>query len=163
MRSYWFPKCSLSSLSILHNIWKNDCNPIFDLVLDSAKTKEGKNTWAREADRILKQYQMPTINDLFNMRCPEKEAWKSYRKEKLEQYWSKHTETEISKMISARFAGPLPTKLNKKLSANLKGVYTKSDMTATNNMINIMCDNMETGVNLKHRGKTEDDKCHHCS
>ena len=39
-------------LSILHNIWKNDCNPIHELIKDSASDKEGKNTWAREADSV---------------------------------------------------------------------------------------------------------------
>ena len=36
--------------SLLHNIWKNHTNPIYNLVLSCLKNPAGKNTWAREAE-----------------------------------------------------------------------------------------------------------------
>ena len=58
-------------LSILHNIWKNECNPIHDLILDSATDPASKNTWAREADRILKQ---SSIRCLTSLTCSRENA-----------------------------------------------------------------------------------------
>ena len=149
-------------LSLLHNIWKNHTNPIFKLVLSCLKTPAGKNTWAREAERILSKYGMPNLTDLFTMRCPEKEAWKRYRTKRIQTVWSESIEEQINTMKSARFSGPLPTTLRNKISTNIKSVKTRSDTTSTSFMIDIITDNLETNVQLFHRGKQSTDSCHRC-
>ena len=65
----------------------------------------------------------------------------------------------LKTMSTARFTGPKETKLDKKLSANLRSVTQNRDKWATKNMLTIMCDGLETGVQLKHRGKAESDRC----
>ena len=149
-------------LSILHNIWNNRTNPIFELVLSCVNEKDGKNTWATEAERILQKYEMPSLPELFSMRCPEKSSWKCYRMMKIRKHWSENIEEELKGMKLSRFTGPKPTDLNKKLSGSLRHIYTHSDLTAAKVITDIVTDNLETGVQLKHRGKITDDKCERC-
>ena len=149
-------------LSLLHNIWVNNENPVFNLILETSKSSDGKGTWSREVTRILKKYDMPTIQELFEMRGPEKEAWKKYKMEKIKKYWSDEIERNLRTMSTARFSGPRSTNLDKKLSLNLRAVETQGDKWAIRNMLAIMCDGLETGVQLKHRGKEESDLCKDC-
>ena len=65
-----------ATLSLLHNVWANSKNPLCSLVIESAKDKEGQNTWSREVTRVLKQYKMPNIETLLELECPSKESWK---------------------------------------------------------------------------------------
>ena len=77
-------------LSLFHNVWVNNHNPIFKLILDTSTSTDGKGTWSREVTRILKKYEMPSLSELFEMKGPEKEAWK--KRERVEIATTKCTE-----------------------------------------------------------------------
>ena len=81
---------------------------------------------------------------------------------KIREHWAKEIECNLKSMSTARFSGPNKTKLDKKLSKNIKGISSKHDQWAIKHMLTIMCDGLETQVQLKHRGKTDCDKCKLC-
>ena len=149
-------------LSLLHNVWKNPSNPVFNLILSCLKNPDGKNTWAREVERILRKYEMPNLPDLFSLRCPEKESWKRYRSKRIQSVWSESIDEQIKNMKSARFSGPRPTAMTNKLLPSIKLSKTKSDLKATSFIIDIITDNFETNVQLQHRGKLDNDSCSRC-
>ena len=99
-------------LSLLHNVWFNSSNPIHDLIKKSIGGKFNNTTWIQEAERVLKEYGMPTLGALLEITCPDKDAWKKFCHDRITKHWTEILRRDLETMKRAELLGTTSIKLN---------------------------------------------------
>ena len=150
-------------LSLLHNIWSNDTNPVNTLIQRSSADKYNKGTWLEVAERTLKNYNLPSIVNLLELKCPDKENWKNFCKKEIKEKWETIIEKELLDLQCSALTGISKPNLNNKLMETITGAHTWTDLQGIKCMIQIMGDSLENNYRLMKCGKRISDRCTNCN
>ena len=152
---------------LFHNVWKNPdtpCTKLIKVILQS-KDKFRLNYWPRHLQALAKRYKIPDPAILINRKHPEKDTWKKYVAQKIEQHHQDILRSKLQIMSTTTFLlDNTIYKYNKEGKRYLHTARNAKQLEAAHLKSLLLAGEYPTRTHEKRvRGKvTDNDNCTHC-